>query len=274
MKTPDRRLRDQMRDFLPWWLSDRRLTSGKTVGFRVMWVMVAMLDVFIDWLVQGLLAWLPGVGTRSALPLIARSRGILRGRYDTDETFTARLRLWLEKWRRAGSMQQIATELREYLGVPPGGTAPRIRIFSRNGIVYTLESNGTSSLTSCVWDWDSVSHPWRSHYWSDLFVVFFTTPFAQHTRTLGDGTLVGNQPDAIGHTISRIDYNACRGLFQQWKAQHTCIRAVIFTVDPALFDPAVPMSLPNGQWGDWGTTGAAARGFSSRDLLNCRYWEL
>lgn len=45
-KSPTRRLRDMLGGFVPWWLSDRP-TSGKTVGFRFLWAMVAPLDAHL-----------------------------------------------------------------------------------------------------------------------------------------------------------------------------------------------------------------------------------
>ena len=62
----DSRFRDQLRKWVPWWLQDRRLSSGKTAGYRYLWVMVAMLDCIAEWLLQGLIAAWPGKGTTTA----------------------------------------------------------------------------------------------------------------------------------------------------------------------------------------------------------------
>jgi hypothetical protein len=266
---PERQLRDQLRELVPWWLSDRKYTTGQTVGFRFLWVLVALLDAFIDYAVQGLLAALPGLGTYTALPYIGRSRGIIRGRLDTDASYAAKLTKWLDKWASAGASHQLAIELQEYLG-----TSPRIRVFNRHGQVVTLDPDGTLTRDTCAWDWDSVSHPARAGYWSELFVVIYGDPFTVTRSTIGVGTTIGAKRGlGLNHACTRIENAAARGVFAQWKSAHSKIRVAIWCSDDDLFDPDDAGSLPNGEWGAWGTTGDAARVPSDRNYTDCLYWE-
>lgn len=259
-----RRFRDSIRAFTTPWMSDRP-ASGKTVSFRVLWAMVAPLDAAADVLLQGLQAAWPGKGTPTALPLIGRTRGIIRGQSDTDEDFAAKLRSWLDLWRGAGSARTIARVIHDYLE-----GHPRVRCITRSGRWVTVEADGTVTDTTAPWDWDSVSHPERSNYWSDLWIVIYPSPF-ERSGDFGDPGLVWGGSTGLGHTCRRQDSDAVRGLLAQWKGAHTRVRCVIWAEDPTLFDPENPSSCPDGTWGAWGTRGASRA--QSRTTTTCRYWE-
>ncbi len=264
------RFRDSVRRYLPQWLSDRT-TSGRTVGFRLIWSMVAPLDVALEHGVQGLKASWPGVGTPTALPYIGRSRGFIRGQSESDASFATRLLGWLDRWRIAGSDEAVARAIQEYVT-----GAPRVRIFRRDGNVLTLTS-GVVTRTTCTWQWDTTSHPERAGNWSEIWIVVYSTPFStagNFLHTTGSPTWGIGDGFGIGHDVSRQDYEALKSLLAQWKSQHTRIRAVVWTSDSTLFDPASAPSLPNGSWGGWGGVGSGSRTASSRNLTTCRYWEL
>lgn len=261
------RYRDSLRRWVPWWLSDRKYSSGKTVGYRVIWVMVAMLDAIADWIVAGLTAAWPGKGTPTALPLISRSRGVVRGQSDTNEEFAAKLRGWLERAASLGSARAIAREVHEYLS-----SHPRVRVITRSGHWATMAADGTVTTDSATWDWDSTSNPERAGYWSELWVIVYTSQFSP-SGTWGDGRLWGRRDSGLGHVVSRVDRDALLGLLATSRSAHSKIRAVIWTTDNALFDPTVPSSCPNGTWGQWSLPGSDPRVPGGRITTTCRYWE-
>lgn len=260
------RIRDQLREWVPWWLADRHYSSGKTVGFRFVWAMVAVLDCYMEYVLQGLLAAWPGVGTPTALPMIGRSRGIVRGQADTDDQFAAKLAIWLDKWAGAGTQRQTAIEIHEYLG-----NAPRVRIVNRAGHMVTVAADGTVTTDDIAWDWDSVSHPERAGYWSELWIIVYPTQWALESDW-GVGTW-GEDGGGFGHAASRVEVDAIKQIVAQWKSAHSKVRAIIWTSDTALFDPSDPGTLPDGEWGGWGTTGGGSRVASHRNTTTCRYWE-
>ena len=128
------RFRDGLAEYVTRWMSERKAP----VMFRVLWTIVGMIDVAVEVLVQGIQARWPGVGTPTALPMIGRSRGILRGQADTDATYAAKLRGWLDRWRTAGTAYAICRELHEWLG-----NGPRVRVITRSGHWTTIETDGT-----------------------------------------------------------------------------------------------------------------------------------
>lgn len=264
----DNRIRDQLRGWVPWWLQDRKYSSGKTVGFRFLWSMIAALDAYADWILAGLLAAWPGAGTPTALPYIGRSRGILRGQADTNDSFAVKLRNWLGKWAAAGSQRQLAIEIHEYLG-----NAPRVRIVNRAGDWTTVAADGTVTAYKGAFNWDLNSNPERAGYWSEMWIIVYPTQWALAGNWASDSWGTGGGL-GFGHDVSRVEYDAIKALIAQWKSAHSKVRAIVWTSDAALFDPAVPLSLPDGEWGDWGTEGSGSRVASHRNLTTCRYWEL
>jgi hypothetical protein len=267
MSVPIARMRDQLRRWVPWWLSDRRFSSGKTVGFRYLWAMIACFDAITQWILEGLLAAWPGAGTLTALSLIGRSRGILRGQTDTDVEYASKLRQWLDKWAAAGSARQLAIELHEYLG-----NRPMVRVITRAGFWVTVAADGTVTTTQATWNWDGTSHPERAGFWSEMWIIIYPTQWA-NAGAWGDGRTWGGRDSGLGHRTTRDSYQAVKSLISQWKSAHTRVRAVLWTSDATRYDPASPATCPNGTWGEWGTTGDGARVASGRDLTTTRYWE-
>lgn len=264
------RIRDLVREMVPWWLSDRHHSSGKTVGFRIVWTLVASLDDYLDWLLAGLQASWPGVWNSSALPLIGRSRAILRGEADTNDEYVAKLRAWLEKHAQAGSMRQLAIELHEYLA-----DHPRVRIINRGGRRVTVAADGSITTDDITWDWDSVSHPERASWWSDMWIIVDPDPWA-YEGTWGSGGTWGDEGSELGfgHAAPPETVDAVKGLIAQWKAAHSRVRALIWTTDPDLFDPSDPDTMPDGEWGSWGSLVGGVVVPSHRNTTSCRYWEM
>ncbi len=259
------RLRDALKLVLPWWLSDR-FESGKTVGYRFLWCLVAVLDVLVDGLLQGMAAAWPGAGTPTALQYIGRARGVLRGMADTNAEYAAKLRGWLDRAEARGSQIAIARELHEYLS-----SHPRVRVINRHGHWLTMNADGTVEETDAAWDWDSVSNPERAGWWSELWIIVYTGQFP-HSGAWGDGRKWGVRDSGLGLVVKKVDREAMSNLVASAKSAHSKVRAVIWTDNDALFNPEDPGSCPDGTWGQWSLPGSSPRVAGGRDRT-CRYWE-
>ena len=270
------RLRDVLRQIVPRWLKDR---ANKSVGFRILWALVAPLDALLDMAFAAFWAML-GLGTPTALPYIQRSRGILRNQGESQADYAKRVRTWLDVWPNAGSAELVAVSINQYLE-----THPVVKIIQRGDVVsgavqpsawIIVASDGTVTTTSAVWNWDFVSHPARSDpdnpFWSDEWIVVQPSQWAVRPGTLAD---LGGGDDgyALGHMATRQEVGELLGLIAQWKAAHSCVRAIIFTTDTTLFNPSDQSTCPNGTWGAWGIDVAGAYGPSARNTTTCRYWE-
>lgn len=268
-----RKFRDTFRDYVPEWLQNR---PGLDVGFRFLWGLVAPIDALFEAMYQGVLSGRPGYNYTS-LPLIGRSRGIVRGADDTDDEYAERLRNYLETWREAGRAECLARQLHEIL---PG--RPRVRIASRLGNWVTVNADGSLvnhdgvSLT-----WDSLSHPERSTdaFWSEMWIII-EDPWAYTGVTISDlPDMSLKKTHGIGHMCRQEDVDLVKGQCLQWKSAHSYVRAILWSTDPADFDPTVPLSLPNGKWGQWSidsgknTAGFGSRVASPRVHTTTRIWE-
>lgn len=259
------RFRDVFASFIPPWLSDR---PGFHASYQYLWSMIAPLDAAAELLVQGLQATWPGIGTPTALPLIERMRGIVRGVGESDADYVARVSTWLDLWRAAGSAEAIAHAIQAYL---PGH--PQIRIVTRSGFWVTLHTDGTITTQQGTWNWDGVSNPERAGFWSEIWVIVYPDAWSETGTFLNTGNTWGSDVLGIGHDVDRTQNDAILGMIAQWKSAHTYCRAVIWTTDATLFDPNTPASLPNGTWGQWSSPGTGPRVASGRNTTTCRYWE-
>lgn len=257
-----RGFRDSFRSYIPKWLANR---VGRNVGYRFLYSLFVPLDVMMQACVEGAQAAWPGRGTPTALPLIGRMRGLLQGESETDDHFVARLLAWLETWDDAASDFQLLRAIHEYLG-----NAPMVRIITRRGDFYTIATDGSTSheFRGVEWDWDSHSNPERAGFWSDLWIIVYPSEW---TRT-AVGALAVSHAIGLGHAVPNVAAQAILGLVAQWKGAHTRVRAIVWSYDASLFDPAnmAAPGNPDGKWGRWGKR-VSGNSVAARNA-NCRYW--
>lgn len=266
------RFRDALRAIVPWWLSDRP-SSGKVTGFRFLWSMIAPLDVLAQRAVEAILTRIPGYSDATALPILGRSRLMIRGIGETDAEYAARLATWIDKARLKGSQEGIARAIHEFFE-----GRPKVRVVNRAGQWFTINADGTTETHNEPWDWDSVSHPERASWWSDQWVIVYV------------GDVARWQPGSIGSTIDAAlwlaqregnifwcgatlaEADAILGELAATKSAHSRIRAVIFTADPDRYDPEDSGTCPDGTWGAWGNMNNTHRQRGSRPTDD-QIWE-
>lgn len=269
---------DSLRRVVPKWMIDR-VQQGKTVGFRYLYAMVALADIGVEVLVQGTQMRWPGVVlTPDSQAATGRSRGIMKPMGATPTEYGANLKVWRDRWKRAGSQEAIARALHDYIA-----GRPQVRVFNRAGVVVTITEAGVLSTTTCAWDWDSKSNPEKATHWSELWVVIYPPssgaaspfprqgPVALKIPNLGDGAHLGAITTGLGHLVGRTDADAVKQLLSQWKSAHARINCVIWTYDFTLFDPSAG-TLPDGFQGRWWKRNSSGVYVEARNPL-CRYWE-
>jgi hypothetical protein len=249
--------------YVPSWLADE-YPDSPSIGFRVLWVIARFVDAAVSVALQAGIASV-GRGTPTALKYVGQARGVIRGRLDTDAQYRAKLPTWIDRWKEAGTQRRLAREIWEYLG------DSRVRVVNRAGHWVTIDVDGTETETDAAWDWDSVSNPERSGFWSELWVIVYPT-YDIRPGTMGDLTGV-DDGFGLGHLCPRAQVDAIKLIINQFKAAHSLVRAVIWTSDSAKFDPATPASLPDGTWGQWSITTGGHCVASGRDTSTCRFWE-
>lgn len=265
--------RETLRRYVPPWLSDRP-SSGLTVGFRFLYCLVAPLDAGVQAALEGLQAHYPGQGTPTALPLIGRDRRILRGFIESDDSYAARLRGWLDDWRIAGEAFSLMRQIRGYLTPHP----VLLRTVDNNGNWFTLREDGSTEVVQTQpasnWNWDG-NAALGSRFW---LIVYPHPALWTEGAPWGDpaqwGGVWGIPSRSWGTTATQDQIASIKTVIQQWKPAHARCSHVIIAFDPASFDPTLSPGapLPDGTWGIWHKIelGVAV---PSR-LQSARYWEI
>jgi hypothetical protein len=251
-----RNLRHAVASYSPRWLSNR---LGFTAGAKLLYVLAAVLDIMVEVQTQGTFAALPGLGTTTALPLIAFSRGIMRGFTESDANFSSRLIQWLDLWRTAGRPVGM---LLAVLGLfAPTSVAVRVVDNHGNWYWYNLGDTpfppGSSVpapphflLNQGNWNWDGNTTQWW-RMWLIVYVAPLGWTIGPHWGDGGKWGDAGRLWGITGPTAGQIQ--ALRVLVRQWKAAHCWVPNIILTANTARFDPTHAAGggvNPDGTWGN------------------------
>jgi hypothetical protein len=264
--------RETLRRYVPPWLSDRP-QSGKTVGFRYLYCLVAPLDASVEFAIQGLQARYPGIGTPTALPYIGRDRRIIRGFAENDASFSKRLLTWREDWKTAGHAFSLLRQVKGYLTPHP----IKLRSVDNAGNLYTLNADGTTELVQTQpsnWNWDV-----ENAFWSRFWLILYPPPSLWDPMfPWGNAAQWGGAWGAAnvtwGTTATPEQIASIKAVIRQWKPAHANCVCVVVAFDPASFNPTMPPGapLPDGTWGKWHKlVGGIAR---KARLATARYWEV
>jgi hypothetical protein len=223
------------------------------------------LDVIAEAATQALEARFPERAPDDALPYHGRDRGIIRGPLELAASYRIRLLLWLEAWRGAGVGRALLDQVAGYLSP----NACRLRLWTQVGVVYTLEADGTFSITRSAspWNWDQ-----RPELWSRFWLLIYSTggiPWT-HAGTFADRVSWGDPATStFASTATQAEAQSIAAIVDQWKPAAALCQNVLVVFNSAKFNPAVASDLPDGTWGEyWDTiSGLASR---SREVL---YWK-
>jgi hypothetical protein len=242
-----RGLRNALAYIIPNWLANR---VDFQVGYKILYTVALIGDQMIESALESVRASWPGKGTPTALPLIGQSRGLIRGRTDTDDVYAGYLVDWLTTWENAGADQQVVTEIRNYLGGDP-----TVTLVDRAGHWTTINPDRSITQVTAAWDWDSISgfdkysaaliHDTDNPWWSDQWIIVYPPPWAVQTTYTGPSD--GNE--GIGLQNTQQDVDAIASILGSFKGAHTFIRAIIWSFDPTKFIPTNPTA--DGNYGNW-----------------------
>lgn len=257
-------------------LSPPRLRNR--VGQKLVYALVALLDVILEWLYQGVSARFPLVGTPSALGAIGRDRVIRRGTSESDAGYALRLASWLDDWRLAGTAYALLHQIAGFLGP----AAPRLRLVSSAAgvaIWYTLEPDGRFTVAKASpsnWDWDSATNPIASTLWARFFVVIYSdtgNPWHEAGLWAGGSTWGGGQ--LWGFTATPAQIADIKAILSDWRSAHSVCPWVIVAFDPAGFSPSGSgAGYPDGYWGHWHRIAAGGGVAVPSRNTTARYFEV
>ena len=236
---------------LPAWL---RSGEGGLVAYTLAW----MLDAFRDRARLAIFVRFPQWCPPDALAPHGRDRGIVRGIYDTDESYAARLIPWLDYHKRRGNPWAMLEQLQAYCG------GVMVRTVDRRGNWFTIAADGTQTYTPATgtWIWDSTA---ASPEWARGWVIIYCTngvPFSEGPK-LGDTSLwggaIGTEGYTIGSTATPGQIAALRAIVEDGRPAGFHAEWIILAFDPASFNPTSPE--PDASWAGWakGSPAVASR---------------
>jgi hypothetical protein len=284
-----RSLRSALASIVPTWLAN---VPGFRLLYSFCYVIALIADCLREIAWEGRISAFPGVGTPTALPWIAQSRGLLQGPNETTAAFAARCIAYRQTWRSAGANAALAQNVQAFLmgaGTLAAGALPIVRVVDRAGNWVTANADGTLTRATAAWSWDGISG-WDdgsrpqppatcAAYVSDLWVIVAppsgaTPVFAEYTGTADAAWLVNaGQGNAVqmglGHQANRAYVAGILDLVATWRGAHTCCRGIIFAADTVTFSPTTPTA--DGTYGNF-SKNVAGNQVPAR-LAAARYWQ-
>lgn len=233
-------------------------------GSRYMYPLGLFLDIFAEAASSAVKARFPDLAPPDAFTWFAQDRQIDRGFIEPLESYRARLKLWLDLWRRAGSAESVMVALGSYI-IPNLAT---MRTVSNDSAWDTITAGDAPPPVHLLarprnWDWDSAPayDPDSTEYhakWNRAWVVIYP-PAAlwKKTRTYGDGMRYGDG-SCFGFTGNFDQTQSLRAQVEKWRPAHCLVPWIILCFDPAPFDPSVAVNypstgiLPDGRFKNWG----------------------
>jgi|HubBroStandDraft_5_1064220.scaffolds.fasta_scaffold109379_2 hypothetical protein len=266
------------------WLAN---VPGANTGFKIAYSIARIGDLLIETAWEGMLAAMPGVGTPTALPLIAQARGILQGPSESNASFVQRLVAWLTTWAQAGSAEILAQQIQSFLvgqGTMGAGIYPIVRVVDRSGNWVIANADQSLTLVTGVpFPWDNIGgwdyHPGAavSGWWSDMWIIVAPPTGSEPIWPLYTGTSdpawlnnFGANKATLGggHQAPLSIAQSVLSLIATWKGAHTWFRAVIWPSNPTDFSPGSVTA--DGSFGNWSKN---VGGVQTPDrLASARYW--
>ena len=249
--------RVKLAEDLPSWLNG-------PWGSRWVFPLGLFLDIYADAAIYAVQARFPDLAPADAFTWFAQDRQIDRGFIEPLESYRARLKLWLDLWRRAGSAESVLVALGSYI-IPNTAT---MRTVSNDSAWDTITAGDPVPPVHVLtrprnWDWDSApaydaTDPAYAAKWNRAWIIIY--PPAQlwtKTRTYGDGMRYGDG-SCFGYS-GNIDQTASlRAQVNKWRPASTMVPWIILCFDPDPFHPedavAYPSTglLPDGRFKNWG----------------------
>lgn len=230
-------LRATLSRYTPTWLAN---APGLRRLFSILYAIALVGDELRQVAIEGQFAAYPGVGTPTANPYLAQSRGLIQGPNEPNATFAKRAIAFRAIWKQAGSAQAVAGQIQAFLvgtGSLGAGVYPVVVVVDRAGHATIANADTSISETAIGWDWDELGG-WvdgegyhtpaeLGGWWSDLWIVI-QDPFTHYANfsdpawiaawNSGDQTIDSLTPQAV---VSGVETIA-----QALKGAHCYLRAI------------------------------------------------
>lgn len=198
-----------------------------------------VLDGVGDWMIQSVLASMPGMGTNDALYLIGKDMQIDRGPNETDDHYIDRLQGAIDSHRVRGSGPELLRQLAAWFS--PSILTP-IRLVSNNAVWHEINLTSlvvTKTVVGTNWEWDGYATVrwWRGWVILDSSVAPWTPDLWGDPGDWGDGGTWGSD-------ASVNEVKALQRWVEKWKPAHIHAVNIIVAFDATLYTVAAT-SPPN-----------------------------
>jgi hypothetical protein len=232
--------RDSLRKLSPRWLQGRN-------GERLLYAMGVQMDAFGDGCVEAVRLRYPVDANPEPLPYLGRDRRMSRGRSETDATYAARLRGWLDAHRFRGGPYAMLAQIHAYYSP----NAFPVQLVYRSGRRYSMDSAGVVTVDDVPFNIDAMPAKW-ARFW-----LFYEWPASVGND--GEWGDVGTWDDGgtWDTTLTVQDVADIRLVPREWTAAHAQGQVVLTSDGAELWD------YPEGTWSDpgvWETDGPAVIG--------------
>jgi len=208
------------------------------VGAGIQYSEGVIIDALGDWMIDGVKASMPGIGTPDALFLIGRDMQLDRGPSETDDHYAMRLQGAIESHRRKGNGGEL---LRQLLAWFSPSTSTPLRLVSESAVWHEINLlNGlvTKTNVGTNWNWDAFVGRWfRGWVIIDSSAAPWVPDLWGDPGTWGDGGTWGS--DATVDQVAQL-----QSIVSKWKPAHVACLNIIITFSATLFE-VLDTSPPN-----------------------------
>jgi hypothetical protein len=218
-------------------------------GQRYGYTLAVMWDTLGDAMAYAVRARFPDCCPSDALPYLAIDRQIDRGPNEAEASYRARLKLWLDLWRHAGSARSVITALEVWFG----GTYEIETVAQSQavGTAWDVYNPATQQITHQLvspanWTWDDTGVAPRA------WVIVQGGGYSPTTEAYGSGSTWGNG-EVFGISGSPGELAPwLRNQIRKWSSAGGQVPWIIMSWDPTWFQPTSPANkLPDASYGDW-----------------------
>lgn len=194
------------------------------------------IDAIGQWMIEGVKASMPGIGTNDALYLIGRDMQIDRGPNETDAHYITRLRNAVDSHRVKGAGPELLKQLLAWFS--PSTVTP-LRLVSNRAVWHEINTTTevvTKTNVGTNWTWDSYA---STRWWRGWVIIDSTAgPWSQ--VPWGDAALWGgswgNTNASWGSTATQGEVASIRRIVEKWKPAHITAMNIIITFSATLFE--------------------------------------
>lgn len=207
------------------------LTEEGGVSEALQYTTGVLLDGVGDWIIEGVKASMPGVGTNDALYLIGKDVGIDRGPTETDAHYIERLRGAVDSHRVQGSAPELLRQLAAWFSP---STATPIRLVSNNAVWHSINPTTlavTKTIVGTNWTWDA----YTSERWFRGWVILDSSASPWVPKTWGGGWTWGDG-GTWGSDATVSEVKQIQAWVEKWKPGHIACINIIVTFDASLFE--------------------------------------